>query len=104
MQAIETKFLGPTNTKGARIKASAQAGSVTIPFEYGPETDGAHDQALRALVAKLGWWGVWARGETADGTGNVYVCISRPRDIRTPPPVCTNPLDYIVVRDPEVES
>lgn len=104
MQAIETKFLGPTNTKGARIKASAQAGSVTIPFDYGSWVEHAHDQALRALVAKLGWWGVWARGGTADGTGNVYVCISRSGDIRTPPPVCTNPLDYIVVRDPEVES
>lgn len=27
MQAIETKYLGPTNTRGSRIKASAQAGS-----------------------------------------------------------------------------
>ena len=101
MQAIETKYLGPTNTKGARIKASAQSGSVTIPFEYGPGTDGAHDLALIALVTKLGWWGVWARGGKADGTGNVYVCISRARDIRTPPPQITSPLDYVVVRQPE---
>lgn len=99
MQAIETKFLGPTNTKGARVKASAQAGSVTIPFDYESWVEQAHDQALRALVAKLGWWGVWARGSKADGTGSVYVRISRPRDIRTPPP-----LDNIVVLAPEVES
>jgi hypothetical protein len=99
MQAIETKFLGPTNTKGARIKASARAGSVTVPYEY-QGVDEEHDQALRALVTKLEWWGVWARGGKADCTGNVYVCISRP-DIRTPPPICTNPLDYIVVRPPE---
>lgn len=104
MQAIETKFLGPTDTKGARIKASAWAGTKTIPFDHGAGTDGAHDLAAIALITKLGWWGVWARGGTADGTGNVYVCISRSGDIRTPPPVCTNPLDYIVVRDPEVES
>lgn len=103
MQAIETKFLGPTNTKGARIKASAQAGSVTVPYEY-QGVDVEHDQALRALVTKLKWWGVWARGGNVAGTGNVYVCISRSHDIRTPPPLCTNPLDYIVVRDPEVES
>ena len=101
MQAIETKYLGPTNTKGARIKASAWADSVTIPFEYGPGTDGAHDLAVIALATKLGWWGVWARGGKADCTGNVYVCISRSRDIRTPPPLCTNPLDYIVVLPPE---
>lgn len=104
MQAIETKFLGPTNTKGARIKASAQAGTKIIPFDHGAGTDGAHDRAAIALITRLGWWGVWARGSKADGTGNVYVCISRPRDIRTPPPVCTNPLDYIVVLAPEVES
>lgn len=101
MQAIETKYLGPTNTKGARIKASAEAGHVTIPFEYGTGTDGRHDLALIALATKLGWWGVWARGGKADCTGNVYVCISRARDIRTPPPLCTNPLDYIVVLPPE---
>lgn len=101
MQAIETKFLGPTNTKGARIKASAQSGSVTIPFEYGTSTDGRHDLAVIALVNKLGWWGVWARGGKADGTGNVYVCISRPDSMRTPPPLCTNPLDYVVVHPPE---
>ena len=107
MQAIETKYLGPTNTKGARIKASAEAGHVTVSFEYSTSTGGAHDLALIALVTKLGWWGVWARGGKADGTGNVYVfspfgsCISRPDSIRTPSPICTNPLDYVVVRPPE---
>lgn len=83
MQAIETKFLGPTNTKGARIKASAQAGSVTIPFDYESWVEHAHDLAAIALITKLARWGVWARGSQADGTGSVYVCISRSRDIRT---------------------
>jgi len=96
MQAIETKYLCPTNFKGARIKASSQAGSITVPYEHrGSE----HDAALKALVTKLGWWGVWARG--ANGMGNFYVCISRSRDIRTPPPLCTDPLDYVVVMPPE---
>ena len=103
MQAIETKFLGPTNTKGARIKASVYAKSITVPYAY-EGIDASHDEAARVLIHKLGWWGVWARGGKTNGTGNVYVCISRSRDIRTPPPVCTNPLDYIVVLAPEVES
>ena len=30
MQAIEMQYLGPTNFRGARIKATAQAGSITI--------------------------------------------------------------------------
>ena len=101
MQAIETKFLGPTNTKGARVKASAAAGHVTIPFEYSTSTGGAHDLALIALATKLGWWGVWASGGKADCTGNVYVCISRPDSMRTPHPQVTNPLDYVVIRPPE---
>ena len=103
MQAIETKYIGPTNTKGSRIKASAQAGSVTVGYEH-RGSDKEHDAALRALVTKLEWWGVWARGAKVDGTGNVYVCISRahhPRWIHTPHPKCTDPLDYVVVLPPE---
>lgn len=104
MQAIETKYLGPTNTRGARIKASAQAGSVTIPFEYGTGIDGAHDLALIALVTKWEWWGVWARGGKADGTGNVYVRISKPDSMRTPAPIAVSPLDYVVVHPAKGEG
>lgn len=31
---IKTKFIGPTNYRGARIKATCQAGSITIPYSY----------------------------------------------------------------------
>lgn len=31
-QAIQTKFLSPTNFRGSRIKASCARGSLTIPF------------------------------------------------------------------------
>jgi ribosome-binding protein aMBF1 (putative translation factor) len=30
-QAIKTKYLGPSNVRGARVKASSDAGSVTLP-------------------------------------------------------------------------
>lgn len=105
MQAIETKYLGPTNTKGSRIKASAQAGSVTVGYEH-RSLEKEHDEALRALVTKLEWWGVWARGEKVDGTGNVYVCISARNRIgvRIPHPLCIDPLDYVVVLPPESEK
>ena len=33
MQAIETRYLGPTNTRGSRIKATAAAGSITIHYD-----------------------------------------------------------------------
>lgn len=55
MQAIITKYLGPTNTKGSRIKASCAAGSVTI--DYPDELSGidCHAKAAYALLAKMHW-------------------------------------------------
>ena len=104
MQAIETKYLGPANTKGARIKASAWADSVTIPYAYDQKINGAHDLALIALATKLEWWGVWARGGKADGTGNVYVRISKPDSMRTPALIAVSPLDYVVVHPAKGEG
>jgi len=72
-QAIETKFLGATNTKGARIKASAWGGSVTVPYDYALSTEGAHRAAAEALIAKLGWTGAFAQGGNAKGDGYVFV-------------------------------
>ena len=72
MQAITTKYLGPTDYRGARIKATCQAGSVTVPFPY---EDSDHDAAARALIAKLGWGGQWVSGGLPDGRGDAYVCL-----------------------------
>jgi hypothetical protein len=55
MQAITTKFLAPTNSRGARIKASCDAGSMIIPFPCGLNDEQAHAAAAMALVRKLGW-------------------------------------------------
>ena len=74
MQAIETKYLGPTNTRGARIKAWCEAGSVTIPFSYsGPTQVEPHREAVETLVRKLGWAGRWVLGGTYRGF--VAVCV-----------------------------
>lgn len=72
-QAIETRYLGPTNTKGSRIKATAWAGSVTIPLDYGVSTEMAHWLAAAALQEKLGWDGKWFQGGNAKGTGYHFV-------------------------------
>ena len=55
MQAIQTRFLCPTNTKGARIKAWAAAGAITISYPYELSGQACHRKAAEALVAKLGW-------------------------------------------------
>lgn len=55
MQAIQTKFISPTNFRGARIKATAAAGSITIPYPYELSGQACHRAAAEALCAKLGW-------------------------------------------------
>lgn len=72
-QAIETRYLGPTNTKGGRIKATAWAGSVTIGYDHALNTEGAHKAAADALIAKMGWTGTFAQGGNAKGNGYVFV-------------------------------
>jgi hypothetical protein len=55
MQAIITKYLGPTNTKGSRIKATCAAASVTLGYDSALNSDGNHRAAAEALCKKLGW-------------------------------------------------
>jgi hypothetical protein len=73
-QAIVTKYLGPTNTRGARVKATAQAGSVTVPWNHEWGVDRNHAFAASELVKRYGWpSGPWVHGAAPDGSGNVYV-------------------------------
>ena len=54
-QAIVTKYLGPTDKRVARVKATAQAGSITITWDDGLGIDGNHDMVALALCEKLEW-------------------------------------------------
>jgi hypothetical protein len=74
-QAIQTKFFGRTNTRGARVKASAQVGSVVIPYDYSLVQEGAHAEAAKRLAARYGWGGRWFGGVNADGKGYTFVCV-----------------------------
>ena len=73
MQAIVTKYIGPTNTKGARIKAIAAGGSVTVPFDY---EGNEHEIAAKALCAKFGWPWDHISGSLPDGS-DVWVKVDR---------------------------
>jgi len=61
MMAIRTRFLGPTNYRSARIKASTtdsdprQRRSATIPYPHELGIRDAHAEAVRALHAKMEW-------------------------------------------------
>jgi hypothetical protein len=72
-QAIETKYVRATNTRGSRIKATAWGGSITIGYDYALDTDGAHKAAADALIAKMGWSGTFAQGGNVKGDGYYFV-------------------------------
>lgn len=58
MIAIQTKFISPTNTRGARIKAWTASGfSATIPYPYASGHEKSHFEAVKELVKKhnLDW-------------------------------------------------
>ena len=56
MKAITTKYLAPTNFKGARIKAYDLDGNqVTIRYDYSLNNELAHRKAAFALCKKMNW-------------------------------------------------
>lgn len=68
MIAIETRYLGPTNTRGSRIKATANGYSVTVPYPYNKRTGAeAHSVAALALCRKVGWADDLIAGSTDRG-------------------------------------
>lgn len=76
MIAIHTKYLGPTDTRGSRIKASVFRSrdvtwSVTVGYDHA--ADDPFLAGAQALADKH-WPGRVARyvGATLDGNGNVY--------------------------------
>jgi hypothetical protein len=70
-QAITTRYLGPGNVRGSRVKATAEAGSVTLDWDDALDSYDNHVKAAEALVAKFKWGGVWYGGGT--GAGYVFV-------------------------------
>ena len=71
MQAIQTKYLGATNHRGERVKATAAAGSVTLSWDYELNNEGNHRAAAEALMEKLDWnWGpvTMSTGTLKDGS------------------------------------
>lgn len=67
MQAIQTKYLCPTNTKGSRIKATCAAGSVTIDYPHELSGMDCHAKAAYALLAKMHWDYKLVGGQLANG-------------------------------------
>ena len=97
MVSIETKFIGPTNSRGSRYKAwvpedvgrTELDGSplpvrqITLNADYKLGSEANHYAAARALIAKLEWFGSttkWFGGGTR--TGYVFVCAAEYAELK----------------------
>jgi len=90
MYAIETKYLGPTNSRGSRVQAKNADGKVTLSWDHAKSSDDNHRAAALHLARAQRVAGNWYGGERADGQGHVYVCASS--DLRH---------DFRTLRDPD---
>jgi hypothetical protein len=55
MKAIQIKYLGATDTKCARLKAWTDAGTLTVPRDYGLNTDEQALQLAEQYIKKQDW-------------------------------------------------
>ncbi len=68
MKAIQTTYLGATNTRPSRIKASdCDGNSVTISYPHGLSDEAAFRKAADALCLKMGWKGPLVGGGLKNG-------------------------------------
>jgi hypothetical protein len=55
MQAIRTRYHGPTNTRPSRMSAHCAAARVSVPVAHELNLDENHKAACDALRSKLKW-------------------------------------------------
>lgn len=67
-QSISTKYLGATNFRGSRVKATTSSGhTLTKEWDDGHNADWNHRNVAQRLADKLGWAGEWYGGGTERG-------------------------------------
>jgi hypothetical protein len=54
MQAIVTKYHGPTDKRGSRLSAKCQAGSMSVSYTFTNDDEQHHELAVQ-LATRLGW-------------------------------------------------
>jgi len=76
MKAITTKYFGPGERRGSRIKASCEGASVTIPYPYELSGEDCHRAGAIALIQKMKWAPVViVGGGLPDGNGYAFVML-----------------------------
>ena len=79
MQAIQTKYHGPTNTRGTRISAKCSAGRISLPWDHSLNFEENHRKAAEALIVKLHWHRNHSR--VARPAGRPEDCGGEPRPV-----------------------
>lgn len=74
MQAITTRYIGPTDRRGSRIIARCDGGSVQHAYDHALSADGNHRQAVLTLCHRLKWSGRLHEG-TLPGLGTTRVWV-----------------------------
>lgn len=78
-QAIETKYLGPTDHRGPRIAVRAQAGRKTYDWDHTKDVGANHLAAATAFAESKGWLirqTIYGGSNAAD-TGYVFVLVPK---------------------------
>jgi hypothetical protein len=74
MKTIFTKYIGPSNTRGSRVKAYDEDGNqATVSYNQAVDDEEAHIEAVRALCDKMNWHGPMVSGGTKQGFVFVFL-------------------------------
>ncbi len=90
MQAIRTKYHGPTNSRGSRVTASCERGKLTVSWDHALNPENNHRRAVAMMLAKFAHddvkqyggkvedhhWGDFITGEIEGGVC-VHVLVGR---------------------------
>lgn len=101
MTGIVTKFLGPSNVRGARVKATTtntnpatgKKETLTIGWDHAKNSGDNHATAAKALAIAVGFTGEWVSAGTDDGFVYVRRDISAFSTVRKPD---TTPREVVV--------
>ena len=67
MQAIRTKYICPTNFKGARIQAKAEAGTRYFSYDHSLSVEFNHIKAAKLFAEEFKWnYGEYIGGQFAN--------------------------------------
>jgi hypothetical protein len=80
MQAVITKYLAPTNHHGSRVKATCDAGSLTIPWDYARDLASNHLLAARCLAGRFNWPSKpsdWVQGSLPASSPHAYCFVRK---------------------------